>query len=79
MNKSIVIQNKVVSLHHNNNIKTYNNESNIRTHKNAVIAKLISWGNNEETVKDMVEKHFRYAFEHYATVKTIAECIRTIY
>ena len=47
--------------------------------KNAVIAKLISWGNNEETVKDMVEKHFRYAFEHYATIKTIAECIRTIY
>ena len=47
--------------------------------KNAVIAKLISWGNNEETVKDMVEKHFRYAFEHYETVKTIAECIRTIY
>ena len=47
--------------------------------KNVVIAKLISWGNNEETVKDMVEKHFRYAFEHYATVKTIAECIKTIY
>ena len=47
--------------------------------KNAVIAKLISWGNNEETVKDMVSKHFRYAFEHYATIKTIAECIRTIY
>ena len=47
--------------------------------KKAVIAKLISWGNNEETVKDMVEKHFKYAFEHYATVKTIAEWIRTIY
>ena len=47
--------------------------------KNAVIAKLISWGNNEEKVKDMVEKHFSYAFEHYQTVKTIAECIRTIY
>lgn len=47
--------------------------------KNAVIEKLIAWGNNEETVKNMVEKHFKYAFEHYVTVKTIAECIRTIY
>ena len=33
--------------------------------KNAVIAKLISWGNNEEKVKDMVEKYFKYAFEHF--------------
>lgn len=47
--------------------------------KKAVIAKLISWGNNEAEIKIMVEKHFKYAFEHYSTIKTIAECIRTIY
>jgi len=47
--------------------------------KKAVIAKLIACGNNEENVKDMVEKHFSYAYENYPTIKTIAECIRTIY
>lgn len=47
--------------------------------KSKVIAKLISWGNNEEKVIKMVDKHFDYASKQYSTVKTISECIRTIY
>lgn len=54
-------------------------KATVENTKKAVIAKLISWGNNEDKVQDMVKKHFRFAFEHYATVRTIAECIRTIY
>jgi hypothetical protein len=47
--------------------------------KNKVIAKLIASGNNVEDVNNMVAKHFEYAASKYSTVKTICECIRTIY
>ena len=47
--------------------------------KSKVIAQLIKWGNNEAKVIKMVDKHFDYASKHYPSVKTIAECIRTIY
>ena len=47
--------------------------------KNKVIAQLIKWGNNENDVIKMVELHFDYASKHYSSVKTISECIRTIY
>lgn len=47
--------------------------------KNKVIAQLIKWGNNEIEVIEMVEMHFDYASKQYSSVKTIAECIRTIY
>jgi hypothetical protein len=47
--------------------------------KKKVIAKLITYGNNAEEVKIMVAKHFEYAASNYKTVKTICECIRTIY
>jgi hypothetical protein len=47
--------------------------------KNKVIAKLIKCGNNVEDVKEMVAEHFEYASSKYFTVRTIAECIRTIY
>ena len=47
--------------------------------RNRVIAKLIAWGNNEEEVNAMVDLHFDYARTHYTTVKSISECIRTIY
>jgi hypothetical protein len=47
--------------------------------KNKVIAKLIADGNNIKDVNIMVAKHFEYAASHYLTVKTISECIRTIY
>ncbi|MBT7493577.1 MAG: hypothetical protein HN704_18410 [Bacteroidetes bacterium] len=36
-------------------------------------------GNNIEDVKEMIELHFEYASSKYNTVKTISECIRTIY
>ena len=49
------------------------------TLKNKVIARLISNGNNESEVLKMVELHFDYASKNYSTVKTISECIRTIY
>ena len=47
--------------------------------KEKVTAKLIKNGNNIEDVKEMVELHFEYASSKYNTVKTISECIRTIY
>jgi hypothetical protein len=47
--------------------------------KNRVIAKLIQWGNNENEVNKMVALHFDYAVSKYSTLKTICECIRTIY
>lgn len=47
--------------------------------KSKVIAQLIKWGNNETEVKTMVDIHFDYASKQYSTVKTISECIRTIY
>lgn len=47
--------------------------------KSKVIAQLIKWGNNEIEVKKMVDIHFDYASKQYSTVKTISECIRTIY
>lgn len=47
--------------------------------KSKVIAQLIKWGNNETEVNKMVDMHFDYASKQYTTVKTISECIRTIY
>ena len=47
--------------------------------KSKVIAQLIKWGNNETEVTKMVDIHFDYASKQYSTVKTISECIRTIY
>ena len=47
--------------------------------KNKVIAQLLKWGNNENEVNKMVELHFDYASKNYSSVKTISECIRTIY
>ena len=47
--------------------------------KNKVIAQLLKWGNNENEVNEMVELHFDYASKNYSGVKTISECIRTIY
>lgn len=47
--------------------------------KEKVIAKLVANGNNVNEVNKMVELHFEYASKHYATLKTICECIRTIY
>jgi hypothetical protein len=47
--------------------------------KNKVIAKLIKLGNNEIEALKMVDLHFNYAASTYSSVKTIAECIRTIY
>ena len=53
--------------------------TNTEIMKNKVIAKLISNGNNSEDVQKMVAIHFEYASSKYSTVKTISECIRTIY
>lgn len=47
--------------------------------KSKVIAQLVKWGNNETEVNKMVNMHFDYASKQYSTVKTISECIRTIY
>ena len=47
--------------------------------KNKVIARLVKNGNNENEVEKMVSLHFEYASKNYSTVKTISECIRTIY
>jgi hypothetical protein len=49
------------------------------TTQEKVIAKLISYGNNIEDVKEMVKLHFEYASSTYKTVSQIAECIRIIY
>jgi len=47
--------------------------------KNKVEAKLIKNGNNVDDVKEMMNLHFEYAVSQYSTVKSITECIRTIY
>ncbi len=47
--------------------------------KAKVISKLIQWGNNKNEVEKMVKIHFEQASRLYSTVKTISECIRTIY
>ena len=49
------------------------------TLRNKVEARLIKNGNNVNDVKEMMNLHFEYAATKYSTVKTIAECIRTIY
>lgn len=40
---------------------------------------LLKAGNNPEDVREMMSNHFDFASGKYPTVKTIAECIRTIY
>jgi len=72
-----IIQKYVLSLLHQITIK----HTTMKTAelKNKVIAKLITGGNNVEDVNNMVAKHFEYAASKYSTVKTICECIRTIY
>lgn len=47
--------------------------------KNRVIAKLTKGGFNVNDVNKMVELHFDYAVSKYSTLKTICECISTIY
>ncbi len=47
--------------------------------KEKVIAKLVANGNNVNEVNEMVALHFEYASRNYTTLKTICECIRTIY
>ncbi|MDD2475840.1 MAG: hypothetical protein PHI32_08010 [Dysgonamonadaceae bacterium] len=49
------------------------------TLKEKVTARLIKHGNNPIEVEKMVDKHFEYAAATYGTVRTIAECISTIY
>jgi hypothetical protein len=49
------------------------------TLRNKVEARLIKSGNNVNDVKEMMNLHFEYASSRYSTVKTISECIRTIY
>ena len=49
------------------------------TLRNKVEARLIKNGNNVNDVKEMMNLHFEYATSKYSTVKTISECIRTIY
>lgn len=50
-----------------------------QTLNDKVAAQLIKWGNNPIEVSKMVSEHFEYASKNYSSVKTIAECIRTIY
>ena len=47
--------------------------------KENVTAKLIANGNNENDVKEMIELHFDYASKKYTTLKSVCQCIRTIY
>ena len=47
--------------------------------RNRVEAKLIKGGNNIQDVSKMMDLHFDYASKHYTTLKSITECIRTIY
>jgi hypothetical protein len=49
------------------------------TLKNKVTENLIKKGNNPQEVNKMVNLHFDYASETYSTVKSISECISTIY
>ena len=49
------------------------------TLKEKVTARLIKNGNNPLDVEKMVNEHFEYASSTYKTVKSISECIRTIY
>ena len=79
MLNSCEFKNKVVYLQYK--IRDSNNQLKIKdmTLKEKVAARLIKNGNNPEEVKKMVDKHFEYAASTYVTVRTIAECIRTIY
>lgn len=63
--------------HIKNIIRQVENDSIIL--KSRVIEKLISNGNNKNDVSKMVESHFDYAAKYYNTVKSISECIRSIY
>jgi hypothetical protein len=49
------------------------------TTQEKVIAKLISYGNNVEDVKEMVKLHFEEASKRHKNVKDIVYFIRTIY
>jgi len=49
------------------------------TLRNKVTENLIKKGNNPQDVNEMVNTHFDYASKNYNTVKSISECIRTIY
>jgi hypothetical protein len=58
---------------------TIKNKEIMTTLRNKVEARLIKNGNSVNDVKEMINLHFEYAASNYSTVKTIAECIRTIY
>lgn len=49
--------------------------------KDKLIEKLISWGNNDEKSKEMVEKHYDYVKRVYpdSSLRELATVIRTIY
>ena len=47
--------------------------------RNKVIAKLTKGGFNKNDVNKMVGLYFDYAVSKYSTLKTICECIITIY
>jgi hypothetical protein len=44
-----------------------------------VLDRLISKGQNENTARQLINKNYDYAVSHYSTMKTICECIVTIY
>lgn len=44
-----------------------------------VLDRLISKGQNENTARKLINKNYDYAVSHYSTMKTICECIVTIY
>lgn len=54
-------------------------KTNYEQVKAKVIVRLLNAGNNENDIKLMIKRHFDYAFEHYNSVKSIAEAIRAIY
>ena len=54
-------------------------KTNYEQVKAKVIVRLLNAGNNEKDIQLMIKRHFDYAFEHYNSVKSIAEAIRAIY
>jgi hypothetical protein len=47
--------------------------------KNKVATKLLKCGFNENDVIKMINKNFEYAFNNYNTLKSITECVITLY
>jgi hypothetical protein len=47
--------------------------------KNKVATKLLKGGFNENDVVKMINKNFEYAFNNYNSLKSITDCIITLY